>query len=231
MKTQKELVQGYFLARLNRFCAQVKLGKREVLAHLPNSGRLKELLIPGTSVFLTRQDEPGRKTCYDLVLVKKGNRLISCDARLPNKVVHRALADHALAEIDDYKKIKQEAAFKGGRLDFLLTGGGSPWLIEVKSVTLVNQGVGLFPDAPTTRGTGHLRKLIEAVNQGYRAGIIFVVQRSDASSFAPNDAHDPDFGQALRQAHGAGVLVLAYACRVNRTKVTLYRPLPLLLQG
>ncbi len=230
MKTQDELVEGYFLNRLNRFCAQVKLEKREALAHLPNSGRLKELLRPGVKVFLTQQDKPGRKTPYDLVLVKKGNRLISCDARLPNKIVHKALADHALAEIDDYKEIKKEAAFKGARLDFLLSGGRSPWLIEVKSVTLVVKGVGLFPDAPTLRGTGHVRKLIEAANQGYRAGIIFVVQRSDASGFAPFDAHDPDFGQALRQAQAAGVLVLAYGCRVKLAEITLTRPLPVLLR-
>ena len=164
------------------------------------------------------------------MLVKKGNRLISCDARLPNQVVYRALADHALGEINDYKEIKKEAAFKRGRLDFRLAGGRSPWLIEVKSVTLVDQGIGLFPDAPTLRGTGHVRKLIAAVKQGYRAGIIFVVQRSDASGFAANDAQDPDFGQALRQAQAAGVLVLAYACRVNLTEVTLDRPLPVLLE-
>lgn len=226
MKIQKEMIPGQFVARLNRFCALVSLEGQRALAHVPNSGRLKELFRPEAKLFLTKEDRPGRKTPYDLVMVQLGRKLVSCDARLPNHLVYEGLAAHALPEIDDYHDIKREVSFRQGRLDFLLSGGRRPWLVEVKSVTLIQKGVGLFPDAPTLRGTEHVQNLTSALKEGYRAAIIFVIQRSDARSFAPNDGQDPHFGQALRKAEKAGVKVLAYRCRVSLHEVTLDKPLP-----
>jgi len=203
----------------------VEVDGSRVWAYLPNSGRLEELLKPRQQVFLRRASTPGRKTAYDLLLVDLEGVLVSADARLPNLLVEEALREGTLPPFEGYAAIRREVEYGESRLDFALEGKGQRCLIEVKSVTLVRRGVALFPDAPTLRGRRHVEELRQAVAQGERAAIIFVVQRKDADAFAPNDGADRAFGSALRCAVEEGVEVYAYACRVSWHEVRLDRPL------
>jgi sugar fermentation stimulation protein A len=225
------LVAGTFIRRDNRFRATVEVGGQPVWAHVPNSGRLGELLVSGHPVLLRQADLPHRKTKYDLALVELDRGLVSVDARLPNKLVHEAIAAGQMPEFIGYETIRREVAYGASRLDFVLEDDERRCFIEVKSVTLVCDGVALFPDAPTQRGRRHVGELAQAVQEGERAAVVFAVQREDATMFAPNDGADPAFGQALREAARAGVEVYAYRCRVSRNEVVLDRPIPVALQA
>lgn len=230
MKIERPIVEGVFVERVNRFLARVEVGGRQTWAHVPNSGRLHELFAPGRPVLLAAVHGSQRKTRYDLIMVQLGNRLVSMDARLPGHLLHEALLAGGLPPFVGYPDIQREAVFGGSRLDFLLQGERRRCFIEVKSVTLVEEGMALFPDAPTLRGRRHVEALAEAVAQGERAAVVFVVQRDDADRFAPHDRADPAFGQALRAAAAAGVEVYAYTCRVSREEVILDKAIPILLQ-
>ena len=225
MEIKAALKEAVFLTRDNRFRATVELDGRRVWAYLPNSGRLEELLSPGRRVLLRPAAALDRKTAYDLLLVDLEGFLVSADARLPNLLVEEALREGSLSPFQRYEDIQREVKHGGSRLDFALETGGRSCLIEVKSVTLVRKGLALFPDAPTLRGRRHVEELRRAVAEGKRAAIIFVVQRGDAETFAPNDEADPAFGRALRRAVEEGVEVYAYACRVSRREVRLDHPL------
>ena len=231
MRLEGPLVAGTFIQRDNRFRATVEVGGQPVWAHVPNSGRLEELFVSGRPVLLRQVDLPHRKTRYDLVLVKVGQILVSADARLPNKLVCEAIVVGRLPEFSGYEIIHREVPYGGSRLDFVLEGDRQRCLIEVKSVTLVEEGLALFPDAPTQRGRQHVEELARAVQEGERAAIVFVIQREDAVAFAPNDAADPAFGQVLREAAKGGLEVYAYRCRVTPTEITLDRPIPVVLHG
>ena len=221
------LTEATFVARDNRFRVTVDLNGRHAWAHLPNSGRLTELLTSGRRLFLRSTTAPDRKTAYDLVLVDLNGVLVSVDARLPNSLVEEALREGTLAPFDGYERIRREVRWGESRLDFVLDGKDQRCLIEVKSVTLVREGTALFPDAPTMRGRRHVEELRQAVTEGERAAIIFVVQRGDASAFAPNHAADSSFGRALREAVEGGVEIYAYACQVSQNEAQLDRPLEL----
>ena len=221
MKIEGPLVEGIFLQRDNRFRATVEVAGRVTKAHVPNSGRLHELFVPGRRVLLAPRAAPHRVTAYDLVLVDLGGRLVSMDARLPSRLFHEAVAAGKLAPFLGYTAVQPEVTFGESRLDFRLDGPAGTCYVEVKSVTLVEDGVGLFPDAPTTRGQRHVRALMEAVAQGHRAAAVFVIQRDDAHTFAPHDAADPAFGRVLREAVAAGVEVHAFKCRVTREEVVI----------
>jgi sugar fermentation stimulation protein A len=184
----------------------------------------------GRPVLLRQADLPHRKTKYDLLMVKLGQALVSVDARLPNKLVHEAIVASQMPEFIGYKTIHQEVPYGASRLDFMLEGDEQRCFIEVKSVTLVHKGVALFPDAPTQRGRRHVEELTQVVQEGERSAIVFVVQREDAVTFAPNDEADPTFGQALQEAANAGLEVYAYLCRVSRDEVALDRPIPVVVQ-
>ena len=225
------LVEGRFIKRLNRFAALVDVEKREYLVHVPNSGRMGELLVPGYRVLLNPAP-PGsaRKTAYDLALIDTGDALSSADARLPNKLVAEAIAQRRLPQFADYPNVRPESTFGESRLDFLLEGpDGACCYVETKSVTLVEDGVGLFPDAPTPRGVKHLHSLMAAMDEGHRAGVVFVVQRADAEAFAPHDQADPLLGETLRTAAARGVEVWAYRCQVDEQSITLADEIPVLL--
>ncbi len=189
-------------------------------AYLPNPGRLQELLVEGAQVLLRRSGSPGRKTRYDLTGVKAGETWVSVDSRLPNALFREALEQRSLEEFRGYRIAREEVEFGGSRLDFLLQGE-PPALVEVKSCTLVEEGVAKFPDAPTARGRRHLLELMEAKSAGYRSAVVFVIQRSDALAFAPNDATDAAFGEALREAAREGVEVLAYRCSFNGREIRI----------
>jgi sugar fermentation stimulation protein A len=216
MQIKDRLVEGWFVARDNRFRVTVDVGGQEVWAHLPNSGRLAELLAPGRTVLLTERHGRQRKTGYDLSLVEMDRRWVSLDARLPNTLVEEALTEGRLTPLAGYPTIRREVPFGRSRLDFMLEAPDKPpCLLEVKSVTLVVGGLGCFPDAVTIRGRRHLQELAVATESGYRAAVIFVVQRDDAIGLRPHDESDPDFGQTLRDAAQRGVEIYAYGCRVE----------------
>ena len=223
------LVEGRFKLRLNRFLAIVEVQGREVGVHVANSGRMREMLVPGYRVLIAPKPGGHRKTGYDLALVDLGTALASADARLPNALVAEAFTQGRLPQFRDYADLRAEVVFGESRLDLRLQGPPGLYYVETKSVTLVVNGVGLFPDAPTTRGAKHVRSLAQAVKQGHRAAVIFVVQRDDAHALRPNDEADPNFGAALRESVAAGVEAMAYGCRVTETGITLDRRLPVKL--
>jgi sugar fermentation stimulation protein A len=218
------------VVRDNRFRVTVEIDGEQVWAHLPNPGRLGELLLPGRRAMLIERHSPGRLTHYDLAMIQAGRQWVSMDARLPNDLVEEALRAERLPALAGYSRLKREVTYGASRLDFLLAADGRPsCLLEVKSVTLIVDGLARFPDAVTARGRRHVEELVMALAEGYRAVVAFVVQRSDAEGFCPHDESDPDFGRVLRQAARQGVEVYAYACRVEPGCVEIDRPLPVYL--
>ncbi|HOB34710.1 MAG TPA: DNA/RNA nuclease SfsA [Bacillota bacterium] len=211
-----EFLPGRFCRRPNRFVAVVDIGGETVTAHVPTSGRLGELLLPGAEVQVRRAAGPKRKTAWDLMLVRTGDTWVSLDSRLPNFLVGQLLRADALPPFRGATDIRPESTFRGSRFDFAFSDGdGRPTLVEVKSVTLVEGGLAMFPDAPTTRGARHVEELALAAAEGYRAAVLFIVQRDDAVAFAPNRRTDPAFARALCAARAAGVEVYAWKCRAE----------------
>jgi sugar fermentation stimulation protein A len=226
------LVEGRLIGRDNRFRVTVELDGREVPAHLPNSGRLGELLVAGRRVLLVERRGTQRKTGYDLSLVEMDGRWVSIDAHLPNELVEEALRAGRLAPLTGYSTLRREVPFGRSRLDCLLEAPDRPpCLAEVKSITLIIDGLGCFPDAVTARGRRHLEELGSAIAAGYRAVVLFVVQRDDAEGMRPHDESDPDFGRALREAAQRGVEVYAFGCHVEPGKVEISRSLPVHLRS
>ena len=224
-----DLVEGVFIERLNRFAALVEINGKQEMIHVANSGRMRELFVPGYRVLLKPRPGAHRKTKYDLSLVDMGFGLASADARLPNALVREALDEGRLPQFADYPHVSPESTFGESRLDFLLEGPAGKFYLETKSVTLVENGVGLFPDAPTLRGVKHLKSLEHALAGGHRAAVIFVIQRNDAEAFSTSDDSDPEFAVALRHAMAAGVEAFAYRCRVTERRVELAERLPIRL--
>ena len=220
-----EIITGTFVARPNRFIAHVRLQGEEVVCHVKNTGRCRELLRPGVRVWLEKGTNPNRKTAYDLVTVEKDGRLVNMDAQAPNRI----FGEWANNLEPGIIRVCPEVFFEDSRLDFLLETEQGKHYVEVKGVTLEENGHVRFPDAPTERGVRHLHTLIRAVEQGYRATVFFVVQMADVLDFYPNDKTHPEFGQALRKAAAAGVQVLAYTCRVTPEEVTIDCPIPVIL--
>ena len=220
----QEVEDAVFLRRPNRFTATVLLRGREETVHVKNTGRCRELLLPGARVILSRGTNPGRKTLWDLVAVWKGDTLINMDSQAPN-----AAAAELLPRLFPGTAVTPEYAWGRSRFDFFLQGGERWMLLEVKGVTLEEGGLALFPDAPTARGTKHLTELAAARNRGYESAVLFLVQMKGCRAFCPNDTTDPAFGRALREAKSAGVELLCYDCRVTRDTMTADAPLPILL--
>lgn len=220
-----EILPAVFLSRPNRFIAHVLVEGEEVVCHVKNTGRCRELLRPEARVWLEKGTNPKRKTAYDLVTVEKGRRLVNMDAQAPNKI----FGEWALRLEAGIRSVRPEVAFEDSRLDFLLETEQGRHYVEVKGVTLEEGGHVFFPDAPTERGVRHLHTLMRAVEQGHRATVFFVVQMADVLDFSPNDSTDPAFGQALRQAAAAGVQVLAFTCQVTPEEVTMDRQIPVIL--
>lgn len=224
-----DLIQATFLQRLSRFSALVEIPGGQQTAYLPNSGRMRELLTPGRPVFLVERRSPGRKTNFDLIMVDFSGTLVSVDARLPNQVVAEGIQKGVLAPFQGYAVLRREATYGHSRFDFLLEKAAERRYIEVKSCTLVRDGLALFPDAITARGAKHMRGLAEAKRSGYGAAVIFVVQREDADRFSPEDETDPAFGRALREAVQEGVGAYACRCRVTTRQVALDKEIPVCL--
>ena len=224
------LIDGTFLSRPNRFLALVDLGGRTVSAHVPNSGRLTELLQPGQPVLVRPAlRSPEATTSHDLIMVHRSGGLVSVDTRVPTLLVESALRGGLIAEMAGYDHVRSEVVYGHSRLDFRLSRQNEECLVEVKSVTLVEQGQALFPDAPTQRGTRHLLELLQARQQGFRAVIFFVVQRGDAIRMSPNDLTDPHFAATLREVVHRGVEAICYRCDVGRTQIRLDARIPVQL--
>ena len=207
----REIVEGIFIDRPNRFIAHVDIEGVVNTVHVKNTGRCKELLIPKTPVRLGVSDNPNRKTLYDLVAVYKKNfGWINMDSQAPNKVVKEWL------ETKDYDYIKPEYKYGDSRIDFYMRKGNQEYLMEVKGCTLEIDGIGYFPDAPTTRGVKHLRELIKAKRAGYECAVAFVIQMEGINEVRPNIDTHPEFGVALQEAKEAGVKILYLTCKVGR---------------
>jgi len=223
------LLPATFIRRDNRFRATVELNREPVAVHVPNSGRLHELFVPGRKVLIRPVDKPHRKTRYDLVMVWADGVLVSLDSRLPGPLLAEAVRAGRLAEFAGYHTVREEVPLGHSRIDVLLEGEPGQCWIEAKSVTLVEEGTAYFPDAVTARGKRHVEELAAALEQGVCAAIIFVVQREDAERFRPHDASDPAFGRALRLAAEQGVKVRAYRCRVQPDEIQIDREIPVIL--
>lgn len=217
------MIPGIFLARPNRFVAHVQIDGQTEVVHVKNTGRCRELLPVGAEVWCQCSDNPSRKTKYDLITVKKGSRLINMDSQAPNRAAGEWLRAGGLGTL---KKVKAETVHGDSRFDFSFVKDGKPCLLEVKGVTLENDGVCAFPDAPTERGAKHLRGLTEAVKEGFGGYVLFVIQMADVKYLHPNDVTDPAFGKALREAAAAGVQVLAVDCDVTEDSMTIGKFVP-----
>ena len=238
--TYQDIHAARFLARPNRFIAQVELGGRMETVHVKNTGRCKELLLPGCTVYLEGSSNPARKTKYDLVAVEKVRPglpplLINMDAQAPNKVFAEWMAAGLGSEqgLPRPTLLRPETAWGNSRFDFYweLPESGRSGFIEVKGCTLEENGLALFPDAPTERGVKHLRELIACRQAGYEAAVCVVVQMEGMTAFSPNDRTHPEFGAALREAARAGVKLLAAECSVTPDSLTMTKTVPVRLGG
>ena len=214
--TYEHVVPAVFLDRPNRFIAHVSLDGRTETVHVKNTGRCRELLLPGSEVFLSASDNPARKTKYDLIAVRKSTGvLFNIDSQAPNRVAGEWLSRQA------FDRVVPEYRYGASRLDFYMRRGAEEYLMEVKGCTLELEGTGYFPDAPTERGTKHLRELTEAVKEGYRAVIAFVIQMDGVTEVLPHRTTDPAFGEALDRAAEAGVRILCLPCHVEPDRLEI----------
>ena len=220
------MVPGVFLDRPNRFIAHVEIDGAVETVHVKNTGRCRELLPKGARVYCQRSDNLARKTKYDLISVEKNGRLINMDSQAPNAAAGEWLRSGGLGRVEN---LRAETVHGDSRFDFSFTLEGRPCFLEVKGVTLEEDGVCAFPDAPTERGAKHLRGLTQAAAEGYGAYVLFVIQMENVRYLCPNETTDPDFALALRQAAAAGVHVLAVECRVTPETMTLTKGVPVKL--
>lgn len=212
------MVPGIFLARPNRFIAHVQIGGQTEVIHVKNTGRCRELLPAGAEVWCQKSGNPARKTQYDLITVRKGARLINMDSQAPNHAAKEWLLGGGLGDVEN---LRAETVHGDSRFDFSFTLNGKQCFLEVKGVTLEKDGICAFPDAPTERGAKHLRGLAEAARNGFGAYVLFVIQMADVQYLHPNDATDPNFGKALREAAANGVEVIAMDCQVSVGEMTI----------
>lgn len=222
------MVPGIFHKRPNRFIAHVEIHGQEQVVHVKNTGRCRELLVPGATVWCQHSDNPARKTQYDLIAVQKGRRLINMDSQAPNAAAREWLKAGGLGKVEN---LRPETVHGDSRFDFSFTLEGKPCFLEVKGVTLEEDGVCAFPDAPTERGAKHLRGLAQAAREGYGAYVLFVIQMAGVNCLRPNDRTDPDFGRALREAAEQGVKILAVECRVSEDTMEISGRVPVHLEG
>lgn len=211
----KNIVKGRFIERPNRFIAKVEIEGDIHTVHVKNTGRCKELLIKGATVFLEKSDNVNRKTQYDLIAVYKGDMLVNIDSQAPNKI----FAEWANDNIPNLNLIKSEVMHGDSRFDFYIESGSKSIFAEVKGVTLEKDGVLLFPDAPTVRGLKHLRGLAQCISEGYDAMIVFVIQMERADYFCANSETHPEFAEELKRVYNAGVKVMALSCNVMPNEI------------
>lgn len=223
----KRITEGRFISRANRFIATVEMEGVPTTVHVKNTGRCRELLVPGTTVYLAVSDNPSRKTKYDLIAVDKNGLLINMDSQIPNDIAAEWLPESGLFSPDAI--IRREVTCGESRFDFMICEGEKTSYLEVKGVTLETDGVARFPDAPTERGAKHLRELTALAKQGIGAYVLFVIQMKQIRELRPNDIMDPAFGAALREAAQAGVVIRAVDCVVTPESITADREVKIVL--
>ena len=215
----KNIAAGKFISRPNRFIANVEIDGKVQVVHVKNTGRCRELLLPGSTVYCEKSDNPNRKTAYDLVAVEKGKLLINMDSQAPNVAFSEFIHDGSFKDGIEY--IARERKYKNSRFDFYFKRKGKEYFAEVKGVTLEDDGVVLFPDAPTERGVKHLTELEDAVKNGYGGCVVFVVQLKEAKFFTPNRKTHPEFADKLKEVQKSGVEIFAYTCNVTPNSISL----------
>lgn len=224
----ENISEGRFISRPNRFIAEVEMQDGRKTVHVKNTGRCRELLVPGAAVYLEKSAAPGRKTDYDLVAVQKDGKIVNMDSLAPNRTVHEWIASGKYFK--DVTLIKPESFYKDSRFDFYVEAGTRKIYIEVKGVTLEKDRTALFPDAPSERALKHVEELIEAVGKGFEGYVIFVIQMKGPERFMPNREAQPEFADALQRAKEAGVHILAYDCSVSADEIELCEPVEVELQ-
>lgn len=219
------ILDGVFLERKNRFVAEIELNGKRELCHVKNTGRCRELFVPGTPILVEKSEKPDRKTGYDLIAVRKDNRLVNVDSQIPNGLAEEWLKSGGL--LPDLTVVKREVKYHHSRFDLYLEwGNGKRGFMEVKGVTLEENGIARFPDAPTERGVRHVEELCRCKEEGYEAFLLFVIQMKGIHVLEPNWATHPQFGEALRRARQAGVCLLARDCLVERDEIRLDQDIP-----
>ena len=227
MKLYHDLTQCSFLCRVNRFIARCMVNGEETTVHVKNTGRLRELLVPGAACWLEKSANPARKTAYDLIAVEKDGRIVNIDSQAPNLIAREWVQNGGIGDVTG---ICSEVTWGDSRFDLGCTLGNVSCLIEVKGVTLfTDDGIAVFPDAPTARGARHLRGLIQAKEAGMEAALLFVIMKEDAAALIPNGQTDPAFSAALREAAAAGVRITAACCRVTADSAQIVRTVPVIL--
>ncbi|MBR5218978.1 MAG: DNA/RNA nuclease SfsA [Clostridia bacterium] len=213
----ERIYEGRFISRPNRFIANIEIDGKEQVCHVKNTGRCRELFIPDAKVFVQKADNPERKTAYDLISVYKGDALINVDSQVPNKV----FAEWVMTSkyFGENVFIKPECKYKNSRFDFYIEAGQRKIFVEVKGVTLENDGVVSFPDAPTERGVKHLCELMDACDEGYEAYVFFIIQMKECKYFTPNREKHPEFADAVKKAADRGVIIKALNCNVTRDSI------------
>ncbi len=211
----KNIYEGEFVSRHNRFIARVLVDGVDTAVHVKNTGRMRELLIPGARVILNKSDNPARKTAYDLTGVYKDGKLFNIDSQAPNKVVKEWLGQQ------DFDLVRPEYTYGDSRVDFYMEKGSDKYLMEVKGCTLEIDGIGYFPDAPTQRGVKHIRELIRAKKEGYHAALAFVIQMEGVTEVRPNNLTMPEFGEAVEEAKQAGVDILYLQTKVEPCRLQI----------
>jgi sugar fermentation stimulation protein A len=225
----KNIKQAKFLSRPNRFIANIEIDGKTEICHVKNTGRCKELLTPDAAVFVQESDNNNRKTKYDLISVYKGKRLINIDSQVPNKVFYEWMLDNNL--FGEITLIKPECKYKNSRFDFYIETAAKKIFVEVKGVTLEENGIAMFPDAPTERGIKHITELCQCIREGYEAYIAFVIQMKDVLYFTPNIKTHKAFGDALISAEKQGVKIMALDCEVKKTSIKARGFVDVRLQG
>lgn len=218
----ENIVEGIFIKRINRFIAEVEINGVVEQVHVKNTGRCKELFLGGRKVFLQVSDKAERKTKYSLISIFKGDKLINIDSQVPNEVVYESIVSCILPEFTQLEEVKREKTYKNSRFDiYYKKKSGKEGFVEIKGVTLEDEGMSMFPDAPTERGRKHVYEMIDAVKNGYEGTIFFLIQLEDAWGFIPNEKTDKKFAIALNDARKNGVNVIIYTSKITKETITI----------
>lgn len=221
----ENIYEGTFIKRINRFIANVNIDGSEELVHIKNTGRCKELFIEGSKIFLEKSNNPNRKTKYSLISIYKGNELINIDSQVPNKMVYDGILDGSIEGFKDITLLRREKTYGNSRFDLYYEKENEKGFIEVKGVTLENNKIASFPDAPTTRGTKHVNELIKGQEEGYKNYIVLVIQLENVNLFVPNYKTDPVFGKSLKNADLKGVEIRVYNSLVTFNTIAINKPI------
>lgn len=223
------IVEGIFLNRPNRFIANVLINGELEKVHVKNTGRCKEILKEGTKVYLERSNNPNRKTKYSLISAYKGDLLINIDSQVPNDVIYSSISSNKVAELMEVDYLKREVTYGNSRFDLYYEKEEKKGFIEIKGVTLEADGISMFPDAPTERGTKHVLEIIKSIKEGYKSYIFFLIQMKDIDCFKPNETMDKKFANALQMAKKEGVNMLAYNSIVTKDEINLGKRVEILI--